>query len=174
MSTAPQPVKEAAQARIQQLLLATGDLATNAATGPEPVPPEPVPARPPATSSTAAGGYTSSTGRGGSTPGGGGTSWRCSTPLDLTQLMCGPVVVDAALVPCRNPFTPAAGPIKAASSSSSSITGPLTSVVTGLPIRGAYVVLEDGTSCVSKSEAVMLARVLRFSPLGSGQLLTVT
>lgn len=49
------------------------------------------------------------------------------------------------------------------------------SVVSGEPVLGAAVQLdENGLQYASLSEAVMLSRVMRYSPLGSGKVLTVT
>lgn len=77
-------------------------------------------------------------------------------PAFLQDLARGPVVVAGARMPSRPP------------------SGALvTSVVSGAAIRGPVMQLDDGVSYVSLSEAVMLARVMRYSPLGSGKLLRV-
>lgn len=45
------------------------------------------------------------------------------------------------------------------------------SLLTHARIRGPVVVLEDGASCLSQSEALMWAKLHPFSPLNSGQIL---
>ncbi len=81
-------------------------------------------------------------------PGAGGV-----THSDLAR---GMVVAAAAHVPSRPAGSSGALP---------------TSVVSGAPIRGAALVLDDGESYVSVSEAIMLRRVMSYSPLGTGKLL---
>lgn len=49
----------------------------------------------------------------------------------------------------------------------------LISCVSGVHIQGPYVVLEDGSSRMSMSEAVMLSHVMSFSPLCTGKWLMV-
>jgi hypothetical protein len=50
-----------------------------------------------------------------------------------------------------------------------------TSVISGAHTSGCglWLVLEDGSSCVTLDEAVMLSHVMRCSPLGGGKALLV-
>jgi hypothetical protein len=81
-----------------------------------------------------------------------------SSGSPLMDTSWGPVVAAAAFVPCR----PASG-------------GLPISVVSGEVILGAPVLLSDvcGASHVSLSEAVMLTKVMRYSPLGKPPFLLV-
>lgn len=87
---------------------------------------------------------------------GNGSSSSGRSGASLLELAVGPVVAAAAHVPSR----PLGRSLPV-------------SVVSGGAIRGALVVLDDGVSCVSLSEAVMLSRAMRYSPLGTGSVLRV-
>ncbi len=71
--------------------------------------------------------------------------------MEVATLLTGLVVVEAALVPCRDPFAAAfaAGAGSGGAVPGRASSGPLRSLITGLPIRGKALVLEDGAATVS-------------------------
>lgn len=86
----------------------------------------------------------------------------CASPQTMAALddpSWGPVIAAGQFVPCR--------PV------ASGGTLPR-SVVSGEAISGAVVQLdENGLQYASLSEAIMLSRVMRYNPLGSGKVLVV-
>jgi hypothetical protein len=54
-----------------------------------------------------------------------------------------------------------------------SSAGARRSAVSSQLVVGPWMFLDDGQSVVSLSEAVMISHVIRFGPMGSGQLLVV-